>query len=409
MRKIFCILLAGLLLFSGCTPINQGTDLMATVQAKDVEKVTDLTKEAAAVTDFGVRLFQQSLEDEKNILISPLSVMSGLTMMGNGASGETLSQLETVLGLPVTDLTKYLHSYVSQLPSAENYRLSLANSIWFTDSKLFTANPDFLQTNADYFGADMYQLPFSRNAVRAMNNWVDEKTDGMIPEIIKEIPDNALMYLINALAFEAKWENEYERSDVDKGTFTLEDGTTKKMDFMYSEEHKYLEDENAVGVIKYYKENKYAFAALLPNEGVTVAEYAATLTGDHLYEMLANPARESVKTAIPKFEADYSGRMEDVLKNMGLTDAFDPRLADFSQLGSFEGGNIYVEEMLHKTYISVDEKGTKATALFAGLFSGGSEGPIEYKYVYLDRPFIYMLIDCETNLPFFIGAFMDPK
>ncbi|MPN64990.1 hypothetical protein SDC9_212769 [bioreactor metagenome] len=145
---------------------------------------------------------------------------------------------------------------------------------------------------------------------------------------------------------------------------------------------------------------------MLPNEGVSIADYAASLTGDRLMNILNNAQAIKVKTAIPKFESEYSVEMGDVLKSMGMTNAFDAYRADFTRLGQADG-NIYISRVLHKTYIAVDEKGTKAGAATAVEMSTTSAQLEEPKTVYLDRPFVYMLIDCETNLPIFIGTLTD--
>ena len=174
---------------------------------------------------------------------------------------------------------------------------------------------------------------------------------------------------------------------------------------MYSTENGYLEDENATGFIKYYKDRKYAFVALLPNEGITVSEYVNSLNGESLAEMLENPQAIPVNTAIPKFETEYDTDMAEFLASMGMPKAFDASKADFSALGTSSAGNIFISRVLHKTFISVGEKGTKAGAATAvEMRDECAPGYTENKTVYLDRPFVYMLIDCENNIPFFIGT-----
>ena len=390
---------------SGCGSA-QAADLMSGVQANEVAEV-DLTSNTAAVTDFGVRLFQQSLSAE-DTLVSPLSVLCALAMTANGAKGETLAQVEEVFGLSVGELNSYLHTYMEQLPNEKDYKLSMANSIWFTEDSRFTVEQNFLQTNADYYGAAIYRSPFDQSTVKEINGWVEQNTDGMIDEVIESIPPNAVMYLINALAFEAKWKEEYKERQIRDGIFTEENGERDEVEFMYSEENLYLEDELATGFIKYYKDNSYAFVALLPNEGVTVADYAASLTGAHLNEMLANVQEVTVNAAIPKFESEYEIEMSEILKRMGMTDAFDELTADLSGLGSSATGNLFISQVLHKTFIEVDEQGTKAAATTVVTVSDCAMAePIETKTVILDRPFVYLLIDCETGLPFFIGTVME--
>ena len=190
----------------------------------------------------------------------------------------------------------------------------------------------------------------------------------------------------------------------------MEDGTRQDVDMMHSEEYTYLEDDLATGFIKYYKDRKYAFVAMLPNEGVSVSQYVDSLTGEHLRELLNNPQDLTVFASIPKFETEYDIEMSEVLQEMGMTDAFDWQIADFSKLGTYnvDGMNICINRVLHKTFISVTEQGTRAGAATAvEMVAEGAAEIIEYKEVVLDRPFVYMLIDCETNLPFFIGTMMN--
>ena len=393
---------------TGCTMEVQAKDLMEGITPNQVNAHDDLSPQNAEVTDFAIRLFKASEVSGKNTLISPLSVLCALAMTANGAEEETLAQMEDVLGMTTAELNLYLYSYMQNLPQGEKYKLSLANSIWFTEDERFTVNQSFLQTNADYYGADIYKAPFDKQTLKDINNWVKQNTDDMIPEILDKIPDEAIMYLVNALAFEAEWMEIYEKQQVRDGKFTKEDGTKQNVEFMYSTEGTYLEDENAIGFKKYYKGGKYAFVAMLPNEGVSVSEYIVSLTGESLNALLSNPQYGTVHTSMPKFETEYTVEMAEILKGMGMTEAFDMYNADFEGLGTSTAGNIYISRVLHKTFISVGEKGTKAgAATVVEMADGAAAEPQEPKEVYLDRPFVYMLIDCENNIPFFIGTMMD--
>lgn len=393
---------------TGCTMEVQAKDLMEGITPNNVNTLDDLSSQNADVTDFAIRLFKVSEESGKNTLISPLSVLCALAMTANGAEEETLQQIETVLGITTEDLNPYLYSYMKNLPQGDKYKLSLANSIWFTEDERFTVNQDFLQANADYYGADIYKAPFNEQTKKDINNWVKQNTDEMIPEILDRVPVDAIMYLVNALAFEAEWSAIYEKNQVREGVFTKEDNTKQNVDFMYGSEGTYLEDENAAGFMKYYKGGKYAFVAMLPDEGVSVSDYIASLTGESVNALLTNPQHTTVYTAIPKFETEYSVEMSEILKNMGMPKAFDPNNAEFEGLGTSNAGNIFISRVLHKTFISVGEKGTKAgAATVVEMADGAAAEPQEPKEVYLDRPFVYMLIDCENNIPFFIGTMMD--
>ena len=411
MKKLIALLLvfAMALGMTACSQVS-ANDLMKDVPAKAVDVLPDMDAGAAAAADFGVRLFKTSMEEGENTLISPLSVLYALAMTANGADGETLAQMEQVLGMDVDNLNSYMLAYLELLPESKDYKMSLANSIWFKDDPNFAVEQSFLQTNADYYGAGAYKAAFDEGTRNDINNWVKEHTDGMIPEIIDEIPDEAIMYLVNALAFDAKWADEYEEHQIREGRFTMEDGTRQDVDMMHSEEYTYLEDDLATGFIKYYKDRKYAFVAMLPNEGVSVSQYVDSLTGEHLRELLNNPQDLTVFASIPKFETEYDIEMSEVLQEMGMTDAFDWQVADFSRLGTYnvDGMNICINRVLHKTFISVSEQGTRAGAATAvEMVAEGAMEIVEFKEVVLDRPFVYMLIDCETNLPFFIGTMMN--
>ena len=403
-EKFLAMTLAAALAASltGCMLQADAQDLMEDVKPNAVTPLSaeDLSAGGATLTDFAVRLLQASEEKDKNTLVSPLSVLYALSMTANGAKGETLHQMEQTLGSDTQTLNEYLYSYRNALPHGKNYKLHLANSIWFTKDERFTVNQQFLQTNGDYYGADIYRAAFDDKTCKEINGWVKKHTDGMIPEILDEIPKAAVMYLVNALAFEAEWDAIYKEDQIYSDQFTLADGTTRNVKMMSSTVPKYLEDENATGFIKYYAGGEYAFAALLPDEDLSLSDYVADLDGAALHDLLRNAEDISVLTRIPKFETEYSTDLAMVL-------AFDSEQADVSGLGSSSAGNIYISRVLHKTFISVAEKGTKAGAATVVEVKDSSAGPLVEKTVYLDRPFVYMLIDCNTMSPFFIGTMYD--
>lgn len=408
MKRLTAILLTLSLLLCGCgasEPVETGTvNLMEEVPAR-VVCLAEVPDRAVEATDFAITLFQNTAEDGENTLISPLSVMSALAMTANGAEGETLTQMENATGMQISELNSYLRNYMD----AQTDQLKLANSIWFNNDSRLSVEQSFLETNAGFFRADLYEAPMNDETLKAINDWVNTKTDGTIPEILDAIPEDAMMYLVNALAFEAEWPEVYLETSVREATFTKEDGSSQTVELMHSTESKYIEDEFATGFIKPYKDGKYAFVALLPKEGVSVADYVASLSGATLQEMLSNPVDTTVYAAIPKFEAEYDVDMADVLKAMGMTDAFSVDNADFSRMGSCESGNLYISRVLHKTFITVAERGTTAGAATVVEMLAGSAFIPEPKQVTLDRPFVYMLIDCEENLPFFIGTLMDAE
>lgn len=408
MAAILClsVLATGVMSLSGCGTKVQAANLMEDVTAKTVsgKAVDDAFKNSTA--DFAIRLFQKTRDDSKNSLISPLSVMLALSMTANGAKGETLAQTESLLGgdIPMETLNEYLYSYINALPSEKTAKLNVANSIWFRDNG-FTAENTFLQKNADYYGAAVYKSAFDVKTLRDINNWVKKNTDGMIEKIIDDLDPDAVMYLINTVLFDAEWENIYKKDEVRDGTFTALDGTKRTASMMYSAERLYLDDGKAIGFIKPYR-NGYSFVALLPNEDISLSDYAASMTGKSFADTIKNAKDVPVETAIPKFSYDYDIEMSGALKALGMTKPFDAAKADFSALVSSDSGNIFISRVLHKAYIAVDEKGTKAGAATAVEIKETGVAVGIYS-VTLDRPFVYAVIDDATGLPVFIGTVTD--
>ena len=356
-----------------------------------------------------VDLFKRSItaSENKNVLISPLSILLALSMTANGADGETKSEMESVLGngIKIENLNEYIYSYIESLPSGEKYKLSIANSIWYRDmGDILNVKPNFLQTNANYYGAQLYKSPFDNSTVEDINNWVDTNTDGMIKKIIEYINKETIMYLINALAFDAEWKRIYSESDIHQGIFTSITNEKQEATMMNSMESIFISDRNAKNFIKPYADNKYSFAALLPNEGVDIYEYINSLTGESLANTLKNAIDFRVYTTMPKFTYEYQLTLNDILIDLGISRAFDPYQADLSKMVQVPGRNVYISSVLHKTFIKVDERGTKAGAVTAVEIGIGTSYPTHAYYIKLDKPFVYMIIDNETKLPIFIGA-----
>lgn len=419
MKKILSVLLCITLIalsFSACSgnPLQKpskvkSTNLMNDITPKTIEKSNNLSEGNSAFNNFAVALFKENQVNGDNVLISPLSVLCALSMTANGAKDETLKEMEKVFGLSAEDMNKYLYSYVNSLEQGEKFSLKLANSLWITNDEAFKVNNDFLQINADYHNPEIYSVAFETpDTVKDMNNWVKENTDNMIPSIIDTpLPQDTLMCLMNALAFEAEWANIYEDTQVHKANFYARNGKSQNVDFMYNDEYKYLCDDESTGFIKYYAGEKYAFAAVLPNEDIKLEDYIKNLTGEKITNLLNNVKNEKVITSIPKFEYDYSADITEMLQNMGIKTAFDSANADLTGIGTWDKGNLFISKVLHKTFISVAEKGTKAGAVTAEILCGSTAMPEKPHEVHLDHPFMFMIIDCENNVPFFIGTVTD--
>lgn len=354
----------------------------------------------AAASSFAAELFKDNYSKGKTTLVSPLSVLTALALVQNGAQGDTLAQLEQALGgLDRDTLNAYMRAYCDFL--TESDELKIANSVW-TDSSA-EAKRAFLQKAVDSYSAQLFSAPLSDpKTVESINSWVKKNTDGMIPKIIENADRDAVMMLINAVAFEAKWETPYTNDDIEKLEFNSYSGKSKKTEFMCSTESVYLSDSDAVGFMKPYKNGRFAFAALLPNEDVSIDDYIASLSGEKLMKIFSSAKKnEEVDVKMPKFKAEYSTQLIDTLKKMGIEDAFDRKSADFSSLIDKNDG-AYIGTVMHKTFIEVDQEGTRAAA--ATLVGISKMSMPAINPVCLNRPFVYMIVDTETNLPLFIGV-----
>ena len=377
--------------------------------ATDEGAVTDAF--VAAMADFSMTLTATTLSMEKetkaNHLISPLSAMICLSMLANGAEGETLTQMEAVLGMPISDLNKALYAYTESLYVSDDCKVSVADSIWYRDGDSFTVREEFLQTCADWYKAQQYAAPFNESTRKAINNWVEKYTDGMIDSILDEpIPADTVMYVINALVFDAKWAVEYEKNDI----FTDEfinlnlNGSSVSVEMMCSEESRYLTVEGGYGVARPYKGSAYCFVGLLPDEGTDIYDFAASLTGEAWVAMWTGQTRTAVFTRIPEFTYESDMRLTPVLQEMGMTALFSEGAADLSGIGG-AAGDLYCSGVYQKTFIEVNRHGTKAAAITWGENKCEAAAPIvEPKYVYLDRPFVYAIVDTATGLPLFVGV-----
>ena len=368
-------------------------------------------------TNFTVEMFKKTYaenESPANTLISPYSIMQALAMTANGANGDTRTEMENVLGggMKMDKLNKYLLTQRKRTENNKkneynNWEIDTANSIWaINDEKRIKVRPTFLQNCIDYYDSEFYIAPFDDTTLNDVNGWVNDKTHEMIPSIIDQIGIYDVMYLINAVAFEAQWDEPYIEYSIKESKFTAADGTEQDADMLCSHE-RYIGDENTDGMMKYYSGRRYAFAALLPDENTTVDSFIENLTAEKLNSLL-NSNKDGMieaRVELPKFSYEYNNELSDELKSMGMPTAFD-EFADFSEMSAVANENpIHIGAVIHKTFIELDEKGTKAAAATAVIMKENAVAPIqEERDVILDRPFVYCIIDTETALPVFIGA-----
>lgn len=406
LRAAVCLMLVGVMVLPcvscglnvSALELSSGYSRKATSQGE----VTDDFK--ASMADFSLKLFKGLVtKDGKNDLVSPLSAIICLAMIANGADGNTKTQMEEAFGMDIETLNECLYAFTSSLYHADDCKFSIADSIWFrNEENRLHVNEDFLQTNADWYNAQIYSAKFDSTTLDDINAWCKRYTDGLIDKMIDEISDDDVMYLVNALVFDAKWEVKYEKENVNDGVFTNYGGGVKTVQMLSSGEQVYISSGSARGFAKNYAGGRYSMVGLLPDEGMDVYDYIDSLTGGEWLEIWESRISSSVAVKMPEFTYSLKMNLNDTLKSMGMIDMF-ASAADFSKLGYSERGNIYCSDVDQKVFIQVDRSGTKAAAITWGTMKDECAPMFEYEVI-LDRPFVYAIVDNATGLPMFIGA-----
>lgn len=404
-KKILCLLLTAAICISlfacSASPAPMLTESTAGEQTENTREETeqnpipeDAMKGNAA--DFAIRLLQNMNTEKDNCILSPYSILTALAMAANGADGETLSQMEAAFGMTADELTDLL----SESYAASGEELISANALWFPAAEGFTPSDIFVGTNRDAFGAEINPTDFSADAI---NGWIKEHTKERIARLIEQLPADAAMVLANALTFDAAWEKPYTEKQLHDGIFTAADGTQQSATMLYGKEQTYLDDGMATGFIKPYAGGQYAYVALLPNQGVSMQEYLASLTGEKLLQTVHGASQETVNTQMPAFSAETSAELSAVLQKLGILDAFTPD-ADFGKIAEFP---LCISQVLHKTYLKVDAGGTEAAAATAVVMTKGATRIQNNKQVILDRPYVMAILDQTTDTVLFLGVVND--
>ena len=385
-------------------------DLLENMTAGNVTVSELKDEDLEKLLSFYLAIFKESIpENKKSFLISPLSIAVALGMTAEGAAGETRAEFIEMLGFEPEEFSRVLYSHVNNLFSNEkNSKLLGANSIWYSNDNDFSVNNEYLRRMKDYYSPSLYTVDFyDRKTASEINSWVSKNTDGMIKEIVKELNPDTVMVLINTIVFDAKWAEPYEKNQVSDGKFTSYSKEVSDVKLMSSVEREYYEYNGAVGFSKYYEGGKYKFVAFLPDEDDDIYEFISEMDSEKLAKALKKPEHARVFAKTPKFTYDYDTSLVESLKNLGLHDVFSPKNANLSYMAKYKDTNIYVSDVIHKTHIELTEAGTKAaavTAVFVTKETSAAPTPIKEVRITLDRPFVYMIVETETNLPVFIGA-----
>ena len=410
--KLIALVMCAAML-TGCAASGGVKNLTDGVNAADVTlpEVTDYTM----IGDLGAGLMQYAAAQEaENPVLSPLSAYLCLAMLMPGANENTKAEFEKILGADWDYVSALAADIAAQLEkTGGSTKLDLANSIWTDDDKA-VIEEEWLKTVKAYFGPDIYSadLP-SDGALKAINKWVNDKTNGMIPKLHDENYDkDTIMVLLNALYMKAEWAHKFEGQDTYDREFTKADGSAVTVPFMnmFEAYESYIKTDDAEGIMLPYDDGRLAFIALKPDDG-DARKYAAGFTGAKLKEALAAAKADTFVTVnMPKFDTEYSVYLTDALKAMGMTDAFDPFLADLTGAGRGVDGPLYISYVFQRVKVDVDEEGTEAAAVTEIATAKGCALPADEPIVLtFDKPFVYAIVDTETGVPLFAGVMENPE
>ena len=373
-----------------------------------------------ANNDLGMKMFSRiaATEAGKNVMISPLSISIAMAMSTNGASGENLDEMKDVLGFGEMELPnvneQFMQLIASLVEADKDLVLEIANSVWMREEFSLDVKAAFTDVLKDFYDAETFSEGFTAENI---NKWVSEKTKGKIDKIVEEIGPNVVMYLINAIYFKAAWTTAFNEENTQEGVFTLSDGTETKADFM-----SFGEAEDAPELLAYssdwgdkdgfamiripYGRGVFAFYGIVPTyeNQSNIDDFIAKIAGngfEHYYSFLTQMSDFPLE--LPKFKFEYEKSLVGIFKELGMKKAFEDG-------GSF--GNIvelphdpYISEIMHKTFIEVNEAGTEAAAVTSVEY-GEKAMPGGF---YANRPFVFVILDDRTKSILFIGKVENPK
>lgn len=345
--------------------------------------------------DFAWNL-NSEMPSDKNYMFSPLSIKAALAMAANGAEGETQREILDALGIDDLEVfNESMRALISEYAQSGEVALSVSNSIWLNKDYPGAAqaefNREFLSViENSYFGEA--KTVGNSDAAETINAWVSENTNGRIPNIISDC--DFLAALINAVYFKGEWLTQFNSSYNDFKTFKGRDGSEEKIEFM-----------NKTGYYQYF-ENGYVRMIAIPYKDTDVSMYIALPQSRAVDLDIYIPEMKStyISLSIPKFRIEFETELGDMLKELGIETAFSEARADFGGMVDNYPMNVFIDKVVHKTYIDVDENGTEAAAA-TGVMAGGTAMPPEPIEFTADEPFTYFIYDRANDEILFIGEY----
>ena len=379
------------------------------------------TGAATSLNLFSADLFAVLARTEGNLVFSPYSAAVALAMTRNGATGETLDQMSTVLHADQAgDLDAGLNAIDQALATRPGeYRwmdktvelqLATANQLW--GQREYPFHDAFLDKLAANYGAGMRLVDYikaTEDAREAINTWVSDQTRERIPELIPEgvLNSDTRLVLTNAIYLNAPWMHRFNKDATAPGPFTRLDGSTVEAQLMrLSEELRYAKGTGYQAVELPYVDGSLSMLVIVPESG-EFADFQSRFAAATLETIVSDLKTAQVKLAFPRFEYRTQASLKDALKEMGMPIAFEGGRADFSAM-SPDGKNLYIQDVIHEAFIAVDEDGTEAAAATA-VVVGRTSAPVDVVELTVDRPFLYAIRDNDTGAILFLGRVLDPS
>ncbi|NWF61458.1 MAG: serpin family protein [Fischerella sp.] len=401
----------------GCSQVNGSTSVFAQSSPPRSESpmpqksVLPNTKLITANTKFGFKLFSEILkqDSDRNIFISPTSVAIALDMTYNGAGGSTQQAMAKALELQGLSVPEINSSNAALKVLLENpdpqVQLSIANSLWANQD--VSIKPDFLKITQDFYQAKVTNLNFKdASAPGIINNWVNENTSGKIKKIVENIEPDQVLFLINAVYFKGKWNNEFDKQQTAQYPFYITSGSQKQHPMMsQKDKYNYYENEQFQAVsLPYGKEAKISFYVFLPKQNYNLKSFYQNLNAENWEKWMSQFSQQEGFIRLPRFKMDYEVTLNEALKVLGMGEAFTNQ-ADFSGIGE----NLAISDVKHKTFVEVNEEGTEAAATTSvGIVATSLPANEPFRMI-VDRPFFCAIRDNQTGSILFMGSIVDPQ
>ena len=389
--------------------------LMTMVSSADNElKGITLTSEEQKLVnsnnDFAFNLFRAAQTGE-SLILSPLSITYALGMLNNGAAGETLKQINTVLGFGdagAEAINAFCRKMLTEAPGLDELtKVMIANTIYVNGARGYVLKEDFVGKARKYYDAEPESRDFGDGKTRdVINQWASDHTAGMIPEILNEneFDADAVSYLLNALYFKGTWTLKFDEKETKEELFA----DRYPLPMMHQEkELAYAENDDCQALTLPYGNEAYRMTILLPRQGKSVNDVLQGLTAEKWQSLIWGMGEAIVDLKLPRFETTTSLRLEEIMSDLGMPNAFIHGIAEFPHFCNEE--ELYIDLMKQVAKIEVNEEGTEAAAVtIIGMKATGMGGHSEPPHVkfHANRPFIYVISEQSTGSIFFIGQYL---